>query len=81
MSSSTRQAVVARLPESVRPSLPWPRSEQHAIDLSSVAHVPEGALQKGRSERGLLMRSSSKTPLVDQVGTLSVDPCPYVRPT
>ena len=62
---------IALLPIGVQSSLPWPRDELRTIELPKGAAVPDGALQKGRSDRGLLMRSMCETPLVDQAATLA----------
>ena len=54
---SRSQGAIALLPIGVQSSLPWPRDELRTIELPKGAAVPDGALQKGRSDRGLLMRS------------------------
>ena len=65
MSAATRDAVRAHLPEGVRSSLPWQQNALQELDLPKDAKVPEGALQTGRSDRGLLMRSTAQTSLVE----------------
>ena len=59
------------LPEDVRQSLPWPRHSLDSLELPSGCKLPDGALQKRQSDRSLLMRSTCKMALVDQVATLS----------
>jgi hypothetical protein len=71
MPTKPERAVLAQLPEAVRSSLPWPRSLLQTVELPSNAHVPDGALQTGASERNMLMRSTCGTPLVEQAATLS----------
>lgn len=67
--SSATQRIVFSLPHALRPSLPWPRCDLRTLELPSVAKVPDGALQKGAADRGLLM--SFETSLAEQVDSLS----------
>ena len=69
--SRSKLGAMALLPTAVQPCLPWDRHELRSIELPTGVSVPEGALQKGRSDRSLLMRSTCEVPLADQVTTLT----------
>ena len=62
--------IEASLPPELRSSLPWTRYAQRSIALPADVSTPDGALQKCESDRGLLMRSTGETPLVEQARVL-----------